>query len=407
MDLVLPSSLSGSTVSSDVIITFFDTRKQTELLCQDLQAEDFVVQPIADVSPTKWHLAHTTWFFETFLLVPYLSGYHVFHQSYNYLFNSYYENVGKRTLRADRGNLTRPTTKEIFEYRKYIDEHIHQLLHKVDTLDATTQQELHKRLVIGINHEQQHQELLITDIKYVLGHNPLFPKVRMPLGKHSLFNTETTKTGFSTIQEDIYEIGYQGKGFCFDNEKGVHRVFLDAFEIQNSLVSNGEYLEFIEQGGYQHVNYWLSEGWEFVKKEGLQNPLYWHKIDHEWYHYTFNGLEKLPLDAPLCHVSFYEAEAYAQFRNMRLPTEAEWEIAQTQFEWGQRWEWTRSNYVPYPNFEKDDGALGEYNGKFMVNQQVLRGSSEATPTKHSRPTYRNFFHADKRWQFTGIRLVKK
>ncbi len=403
---------------------FTKTRERTLSLCQDLQPEDFVVQPIADVSPTKWHLAHTTWFFETFLLVPYLKNYKVFQEEYNYLFNSYYETVGKRVLRTDRGNLTRPTTKEIYDYRKYINYYISLLFEELqkDNFDTETEAEIKKRLFIGLNHEEQHQELLVTDIKYVLGNNPLFPAVKMPITDFTVFepkkkSTENKKDNFIKIKEGIYQIGFQSENpneFYFDNEKGVHRVFVEQFEISKNLVTNREYLEFIEAGGYQNFNFWLAEGWDFVNQNKLNAPLYWFKepneIDKEWFSYDFNqsqnGLQKLDLDAPLCHISFYEAEAYAQFRNMRLPTEHEWEIANEFFEWGKRWEWTRSAYQPYPNFAKDEGALGEYNGKFMINQLVLRGSSEATAPNHSRYSYRNFFHADKRWQYTGIRLIK-
>jgi ergothioneine biosynthesis protein EgtB len=416
---------------------FNQARQRTLSLCQDLQPEDFVVQPMADVSPTKWHLAHTTWFFETFLLVPYLKNYKVFQEEYNYLFNSYYETVGKRVLRTDRGNLTRPTTKEIYDYRKYVNYFLsllfdelgknNELDNKSTIFDKETEVEIKKRLFIGLNHEQQHQELLVTDIKYVLGNNPLFPAVKMPINDFTMFKVkdetkkeaENKNADFIKIKEGIYQIGFQSENkinstieteFYFDNEKGVHRVFIEEFEISKNLVTNREYLEFINAGGYQNFNFWLAEGWDFIKQNQLTAPLYWFKESEEWFYYDFNqsenGLNKIDLDAPLCHVSFYEAEAYAQFKNMRLPTEYEWEIANEFFEWGKRWEWTRSAYQPYPNFQKDDGALGEYNGKFMINQLILRGSSEATAPKHSRPTYRNFFHADKRWQYTGIRLIK-
>ncbi|WP_338792772.1 ergothioneine biosynthesis protein EgtB [Bernardetia sp. MNP-M8] len=437
----IPSAVVG--VSTNDIFMFYKnlhskfnkTRQRTLSLCQDLEPEDFVVQPMADVSPTKWHLAHTTWFFETFLLVPYLKDYKVFHQDYNYLFNSYYETVGKRVLRTDRGNLTRPTTKQIYEYRKYIDASIslffeeliknNQKDNEKNNFDDKTELEIKKRLFIGLNHEEQHQELLVTDIKYVLGNNPLFPAVKMPIEDFTIFEAkeENSNKDFIKIKEGIYQIGFQSKNetdnnleneFYFDNEKGVHRVFVEQFEISRNLVTNREYLEFIDAGGYQNFNFWLAEGWDFVNQNKLNSPLYWFKEDtdnnNEWLYYDFNqsenGLQQLDLDAPLCHISFYEAEAYAQFRNMRLPTEHEWEIANEFFEWGKRWEWTRSAYQPYPNFEKDEGALGEYNGKFMINQLVLRGSSEATAPNHSRYSYRNFFHADKRWQYTGIRLVK-
>jgi ergothioneine biosynthesis protein EgtB len=273
-----------------------------------------------------------------------------------------------------------------------------------DFLQKHPSKEVEDIIVLGLNHEQQHQELLSTDIKYILGNNPLFPAYAA-----SSKNKEITgrKLGsFNKIEKGIYEIGYAGNDFCFDNELNRHKVFLQDFSIANELVTNGEYVEFMNAGGYKNFNYWHAEGWDWVKNNHIDSPLYWHWIDGEWHHYTLNGLQKLNMEEVLCHVSFYESAAYASWKEIRLPTEFEWEIAAQQFEWGERWEWTESAYLPYPGFKKAPGAIGEYNGKFMVNQKVLRGASEVTPRGHSRITYRNFFHPHLRWQFTGIRLAQ-
>jgi ergothioneine biosynthesis protein EgtB len=379
-------------------------RQRTWAICQNLEREDFVVQPILDVSPPKWHLGHTTWFFETFLLQPYLPHYQLFHEDFSFVFNSYYEAVGKRVLRANRGNLTRPTTHEILQYRAYIDNQMAVLLEQLPSFDLTRQQTIAEILTLGLHHEEQHQELLITDIKYILGHNPLFPSVKILADDHTLLGMQNQHP-VMPIEAGVYEIGYQGDGFHFDNEKGVHKVYLNDFRIHTQLVKNGEYMAFMQAGGYEKFQYWLAEGWDWVNQYQIKAPLYWHLIEGRWWHYTFEGLQPVDEEDTLCHVSFYEAEAFAQWQGKRLPTEFEWEIASPYFDWGKRWEWTHSAYLPYPNFKKVEGAIGEYNGKFMVNQMVLRGSSVATSPQHSRPTYRNFFHADKRWQFTGIRLV--
>jgi ergothioneine biosynthesis protein EgtB len=263
-------------------------------------------------------------------------------------------------------------------------------------------EELRELLLLGFNHEEQHQELLFTDIKYILGNNPLFPAYRN-------FESKQIKlgdTGFLNIPEGLYQIGYTGKDFCFDNELSWHTVYLPAYEISAALVTNGEYLEFINSGAYKNFSYWHAEGWDWVKANNIEAPLYWYFIDSEWWNYTLEGLHKIQLNEAVCHVSFYEAAAYAAWKGLRLPTEFEWEVAATRFNWGSRWEWTESAYLPYPGFSKAAGAIGEYNGKFMVNQKVLRGSSEVTSPGHSRITYRNFFHPHLRWQYTGIRLAK-
>ncbi len=373
-------------------------RNHTEEICKPLKTEDYVVQPVADVSPPKWHIGHTTWFFETFILKPNMDGYKEFDPNYNYVFNSYYETVGARVIRTDRGNLSRPSVEDIYKYRRHVDIAMNEFL------QHSPSKELEELLLLGFNHEQQHQELLSTDIKYILGNNPLFPPYNSEIKSNTIIAKAVNE--FIKIEKGIYNIGYAGNGFCFDNELAKHQVLLQEFSIAKNLVSNAEYLEFINAGGYKNFNYWHAEGWDCVKTNNITSPMYWHLIDGEWHYYTMNGLQKLNKDEALCHVSYYEAWAYAQFAGKRLPTEFEWEVAAPQFDWGQRWEWTESAYLPYPGFTKAPGAIGEYNGKFMVNQKVLRGASEVTPEGHSRITYRNFFHAHLRWQFTGIRLAQ-
>jgi ergothioneine biosynthesis protein EgtB len=372
-------------------------RQRTEYICSPLQTEDYVVQPVVDVSPPKWHIGHTTWFFETFILKPYFMGYQEFNPNYNYVFNSYYETVGNRVIRTDRGNLSRPTVNDIYQYRAYVDEAMEKFL------SAEPADDVKELIILGFNHEEQHQELLLTDIKYILGHNPLFPAYSTT---YLSPKAETADSEFIKMDEGIYEIGFTGEGFCFDNELNRHKVYLNAFEINPNLVTNAEYLEFINSGGYHDFRHWHAEGWDWVKTSQIEAPLYWHLIDGEWNNYTFHGLELLTLKDPVCHISYFEAYAYASWKGLRLPTEFEWEAAATKFSWGKNWEWTESSYLPYPGFAKAPGAIGEYNGKFMVNQKVLRGASEATSPGHSRITYRNFFQTHLRWQFTGIRLAR-
>ena len=382
----------------DLINQYNDVRAYTEQICKPLQTEDYVVQVAEFASPAKWQLAHSSWFFETFVLLPHLPDYKLFNIDFPYLFNSYYNNAGDRVLRAKRGNLTRPTTNEVYAYREYVDTAMGQLLQQ--KLDA----DLFQLVTLGLHHEQQHQELLLSDIKYMFGQNPLFPAYDV---ETSLLDQESNReSGYVKISEGVYTIGYQGDGFCFDNELGVHKVYLHDFEIQKGLVTNGEYIEFIEAGGYKDFNLWLDEGWSWLKQNQVSKPLYWHQLDGQWMHYTLKGFQKIKENDILKHISFYEAMAFAEWKGMRLPTEFEWEIASSQLNWGQRWEWTNSAYLPYPGFKKAPGAIGEYNGKFMINQMVLRGASIATSPKHSRPTYRNFFHPNAQWQFTGIRLAK-
>ncbi len=405
---------------------YTSVRNHSIYLCKPLQPEDFVAQPIMDVSPPKWHLAHTTWFFEQFLLVPNKNDYKVFHKDYSFLFNSYYETVGGRVLRPNRGNMTRPGTEEIYKYREYVDS---QMLEFFDQHDISSS--LHSVIELGLQHEQQHQELLVTDIKYILGLNPLFPEyLTLPnenLG--SIINDEQ----YIEVPGGIYTIGYQGDDFCFDNEKGVHKVFLNDFKILDRLITNREYLEFMESGGYESFGFWLSEGWEWAKNLTTKAPMYWHRVDNAWHRFTMHGLKPVHSAAPVSHISFFEADAFARWKGKRLPTEFEWEVASSTSilahadkgnfvedqnydpvakldgnnqMFGDAWEWTNSAYLPYPYFEIAEGAIGEYNGKFMINQMVLRGGSCATPRNHIRNTYRNFWHPHLRWQFTGIRLAE-
>lgn len=384
-------------LTASLLDFFTETRQYTERICEPLEIEDYVVQPIVDVSPPKWHLGHTTWFFEEFILKKYVKNYKLYSEDFAFVFNSYYETVGKRVIRSDRGNLSRPSVNKVYQYRKYVTQAIAELFNQEQS------KELNYLLEIGIHHEKQHQELLLTDIKYILGNNPLLPKYADTINEYPVENFEQE---WISISEGLYNIGHKTNDFCYDNELGRHQVYIPSFQVSNKLVSNAEFLEFIAQGGYQNFKLWHAEGWDWVNQNNITAPLYWHNINGKWHYYSLNGLEEIKSQAPVTHISFYEAFAFAQFTGNRLPTEFEWEIAQKQFTWGKRWEWTSSAYLPYPNYKKADGALGEYNGKFMVNQKVLRGGSIATPNKHTRYTYRNFFHPHLRWQFTGLRLVK-
>lgn len=376
---------------------FIATRSHTEALCQPLQTEDYVVQPVVDVSPPKWHLGHTTWFFEEFILKHHDKDYKIFHEDFAFVFNSYYEAVGKRVVRANRGNLSRPAVREVYAYRRYVTEAMIRLL------EENPSEAVLDLVEIGIHHEQQHQELLLTDIKFILGNNPLLPTYREDMEEYPLLDADPQ---WVQVSGGIYSIGYKGDGFCFDNEKAAHQVLLPDFEISNQLVRNRDLIAFITAGGYRDFSLWHAEGWDWVTSEGITCPLYWHQVDGNWFYYSLEGLVPVAMDAPLAHISYYEAFALAQWMGARLPTEFEWEAAQNQLTWGHRWEWTESAYLPYPGYTKADGALGEYNGKFMVNQKVLRGASIATPAGHSRPTYRNFFHPQLRWQYTGLRLAR-
>ncbi|NNE31238.1 MAG: ergothioneine biosynthesis protein EgtB [Winogradskyella sp.] len=375
---------------------FLKVRHKTEAICKSLKPEDTSIQPIEFVSPPKWHLAHTTWFFEQFVLTKYDVFYTVFHKDYAYYFNSYYENVGERVIRTNRGLMTRPTLNEILEYRDYVNKQLSEFISKGITSDIA------EVIKIGLQHEQQHQELLYYDIKYIFGHQPSFPTLDTSIH----LSSETNKQEFLAVPEGVYQIGHSTDEFCWDNELGCHKVYLQDFEISSRLVNNAEYIEFIDAGGYQDFNLWHAEGWDFIQSNQIEAPMYWHKVDERWMYYTLRGFKAVDNNLPVCHISFYEAFAFAQWKGMRLPTEFEWEVASEKVNYGQLWEWTNSAYLPYPNYKKVEGALGEYNGKFMVNQMVLRGRSIATTDNTKRPTYRNFFHADMRWHFSGIRLVK-
>ncbi|MBB6610038.1 ergothioneine biosynthesis protein EgtB [Pontibacter sp. Tf4] len=407
---------------------FTTIRTQTETICRPLEPEDTVVQPIVDVSPPKWHMAHTTWFFEEFVLKPYLPGYKLFHPNYSFLFNSYYNSVGNRVQRHERSTLTRPPLRDIYSYRAYVNEHMQKLLQNPD--DAIVGAMLHV-LELGLQHEQQHQELLLTDIKYILSTNPLLPAYT-PAPAQTI--VKAVPATYSEVPGGIYQIGYQGNEFCFDNELGVHEVLIQDLQVMNRLVTNAEYLAFMEDGGYTDFRHWLDEGFAMVKTQQLQAPLYWVKQDNTWKRFTLHGLQDVNPNDPVTHISFYEADAYANWAGKRLLTEFEWEATTQAYPpakgnfadkaisepqpadptidgmqqlYGDAWEWTYSAYHPYPGFSKAEGALGEYNGKFMINQMVLRGGSYATPSNHIRTTYRNFFHPDKRWQFNGIRLANR
>ncbi len=416
-----------SLTREQAIQQYQNVRQLSEQLCEPLEIEDYVLQTTPEASPTKWHLAHVSWFFETFILSEFKPQYQVFHPRYRYLFNSYYEQVsGGIYPRAQRGLLSRPTVAEIFRYRAWTDDHMLALL---EHADAKHWAEITRRLLMGIHHEQQHQELLLTDIKYNLGFNPLRPAYRTDL--HAPALATPTPLHWHEFAGGLQEIGCAAEGFAYDNESPRHQQFLYPFKLASRLVSNAEYLQFIGDGGYQNTALWLADGWKMVRDQGWQAPLYWQQIDGEWWIYTLGGLRPLNPAEPVCHVSYYEADAFASWVGKRLPTEAEWEVAAhtqvlrgnlreqgllhpapahseagLQQLYGDLWEWTQSAYQAYPGYRAAAGALGEYNGKFMCNQKVMRGGSCVTATNHVRATYRNFFYAHERWQFKGLRLAE-
>jgi ergothioneine biosynthesis protein EgtB len=391
----------NASAADDLREKFAAVRAYTEKLCEPLEIEDYIPQPVVDVSPPRWNIAHTTWFFEEMILKKYLADYEVFDPNFSFLFNSYYNSIGDRTARDNRGALSRPPVREIFAYRKHVNQQIDVVLTSLPGReDAGTIREL---VTLGLNHEQQHQELFLTDVKFTFSLNPLNPAYDP--GYSGEEKIEESSNEWIRLPEGVYEIGYSGDGFCFDNELARHKVFLHDFAIASRGVTNAEFLEFIDSGAYSDFRLWHSEGWDWVNREAIKSPLYWQNRDGEWHQFMLRGLRPIVPEAPVCHVSFYEASAFAEWSGRRLPTEFEWEAASDRFDWGKRWEWTNSAYLPYPGFAKADGAVGEYNGKFMINQMVLRGASVATPPGHSRPTYRNFFHPHLRWQFTGIRLA--
>jgi ergothioneine biosynthesis protein EgtB len=425
-----PLSDKASERTESLLSRYQEVRSFTEVLCQPLATEDYVVQSMPDASPTKWHLAHTSWFFETFVLAAAVPDYQPPEPMYRYLFNSYYVGAGERHCRPKRGLLSRPTVAEIYQYRAHVDAHMIALL---EHLEASPCAPLASVVTLGIHHEQQHQELLLTDIKHVFSVNPLRPAYALPCAQQ-VDGDATSAPGWRPYPESLAWIGHAGEGFAFDNEGPAHRVFVEPFQLATRLVTVGEYLAFIEDGGYVRPDLWLSEGWATVQAQGWQAPLYWEQVDGDWWMMTLAGMRPVEVREPVCHVSYYEADAYARWAGARLPSEAEWEIASgdatlagnfvehqawhpipvgstvspstlNQF-FGDVWEWTQSPYTAYPGYRPIAGALGEYNGKFMCNQFVLRGGSCATSQSHIRPTYRNFFPAFARWQFTGMRLAK-
>ncbi len=345
-----------------VTARYLDVRHYTEKLMAPLSPEDHLAQPMMDASPPKWHLGHTTWFFETMILKSFAEGYQEFDERFPFYFNSYYESLGERLERDSRGTLTRPPLQEVYNYRTYVDEKMVEFLNDNPSADAL------ELLELGLNHEQQHQELFLTDFKYILAVQPFNP---VYTDKFSEGKSES-EDGWTTIEEGLYEIGFEGNGFSFDNEHGRHKVYLQPYSISNKLITNKDWMEFMDAGGYTNFEHWHSEGWAWVNDNKIDSPEYWRKKDGEWYRFTLSGLQKVDPDEPVAHISYYEAFAFAEWKGMRLPTEAEWEVANNQFKWGQRWEWTNSAYLPYPGFAKAEGAVGEYNGKFMVSQMVLR-----------------------------------
>lgn len=374
-------------------------------LIEGLSAEDAQAQSMPDASPIKWHLAHTTWFFETFILEKYEPAFAPFRSGFRVLYNSYYNGIGEQFPRAQRGLITRPCFDEVIDYRHEVDRRVERLI-DTQSDDANWA----ALLVMGLQHEQQHQELMLTDLKHLFSLNPEGPVYRP---NFETYTRPINPVHWISFDGGLVEIGADGLGFSFDNELPRHRVFLEPYELASGLVTEGDYLEFIEAGGYDNPIYWLSEGWAWRQAHGITRPLYWRTSGHGDECFTLGGWVALDRDRPLCHISYFEAEAYARFRSARLPTEAEWEHAigsrvsgtiENVFGWV--WQWTSSAYAPYPGFREAAGAVGEYNGKFMVNQYVLKGSSLATPAGHARATYRNFFPAMARWQYTGIRLAR-
>ena len=429
----LAAGRPASALSPSLAARYREVRGFSERLCEPLVAEDYVIQSMADVSPTKWHLAHTSWFFETFVLTPHLPGYQPFHADFTYLFNSYYNAVGERHCRPKRGLVSRPTVAETYAYRAHIDKSMLELL---ESADEPLLRELTPLVTLGCHHEQQHQELMVTDIKHVFTMNPLRPiyRDRAPVGAGL-----PAPTRWVIYSEGLHWVGHEGRGFCFDNEGPRHREFLQPFALASRLVTNGEFQEFVADGGYARPELWLSMGWATACEHGWKAPFYWEERDGRPWHMTLAGMRPVEAAEPVCHVSYFEADSYARWAGARLPGEAEWEVAADgipiegnfvenghyhpvpatdasahsraqenplQQMFGDVWQWTRSQYTPYPGYSPPAGALGEYNGKFMCNQFVLRGGSCATSRSHIRHTYRNFFPPDACWQFTGIRLAK-
>ena len=392
----------GQDLRAASIAAFREVRGETERRAAPLSAEDQVIQSMPDASPVKWHRAHTTWFFEQFLLAPQVSGYRAFDERFNFLFNSYYVAAGPRHARPKRGLITRPSVAEVTAYRAHVDAAVESLIVNVA---SDRLRHVLKVLEIGLNHEQQHQELMLTDILHAFSENPDGPAY----DPGWRFPDRLSTGGWVDIPEGIRTVGHQERGFCFDNEQPAHRTLVGPVSIARGLVTNGDWLAFIEDRGYERPELWLSDGWATVAAEGWRAPGYWRQVDGRWFAMTLAGLAPVDPALPVCHVSYYEADAFARWTGKHLPGEAEWEVAARGGEldaaFGVVWQWTRSAYASYPGYRPVEGALGEYNGKFMVNQMVLRGSSCATPRGHARASYRNFFYPPARWQFSGVRLA--
>lgn len=420
-----PATDDLEAIRSHLADNYRQVRGTTRQLCEPLQIEDYQLQSMPDASPPKWHLAHTTWFFETFILIPHLSGYSPSRSEFQYLFNSYYNSVGEQWARPQRGLLSRPTVAEVYSYR---DETDARLLDLIQSASWERLNQIQSLIHLGLNHEQQHQELLLTDLKHGFSLNPIRPRYSEASVETV---SETLPLTWIPFEGGMHSIGFAGRGFSFDNESPRHEVLLRPFRFANRAVTCGEYRHFVEDGGYRDPRLWLSDGWATVNREGWDSPLYWERRDDEWWHFTLHGMRPVHESEPVTHVSYYEADAFATWANRRLPTEYEWEIAAlnvpirgtflqsgrlhpavasgvglTQM-FGDGWQWTASPYAAYPGYRPQIGALGEYNGKFMCNQFVLRGGSCVTPTSLIRPTYRNFFPPGARWQFTSIRLASE
>ncbi len=412
-----PSELSDC---SSLLSRYREVRSRSERLCEPLEPEDYQLQSMPDCSPPKWHLAHSTWFFETFLLAPHVPGYRAHDPQFCYLFNSYYDAVGDRWPRPSRGLLSRPTIAEVYRYRRAVDDGLLSLL---ESADDRLMQTIGPLLEIGLNHEEQHQELLLTDLKHAFGLNPLHPSYAPAIDEPRI---DAAPMEWDQYSAGVRRIGHDGTGFAFDNEGPRHRTYVGAFALASRPVNNGEYLRFIEDDGYARPEFWLSDGWAARRAGGWSAPMHWHRDGTSFAQFTLRGMQPLDLAEPTCHVSYYEADAYARWAGFRLPTEGEWETAagdqpvsgnfldtenfhpsnSGRSIYGDVWVWTASPYSAYPGYRPAAGALGEYNGKFMCNQIVLRGGSCVTPPGHVRPTYRNFFPPDARWQFSGLRLAK-
>ncbi|WP_425408319.1 ergothioneine biosynthesis protein EgtB [Hyphococcus sp.] len=422
MPLDLPDAHAAVTIRD----CFIRVRGDSETLVQPLSPEDCMIQSMEEASPAKWNLAHTSWFFETFILKPHAPAYRPYHDDFSYLFNSYYNQIGDRHPRADRGLLSRPSLENVMAYRRHVTEAV---VHLTDTGNREILEKIAPLLIMGCAHEQQHQELLLTDLQHGLYQNPLLPAVYEWPGD---VKDSAPALAWRQMEGGVCDIGWNGDGFAFDNEEPRHKVYLHPFELANRAVTNAEFMEFMEDGGYEEPKHWLSDAWDAVNAEGWRAPQYWRKADDGWRQYTLFGERPVNPDAPVCHISFYEADAYASWAGARLPTEFEWEAAASLFPlegrflengklkspapaagdarllqlFGDVWEWTASPYVAYPGYAPPAGAVGEYNGKFMSGQMVLKGGSCATPAGHVRVSYRNFFPPSARWQFSGFRLAR-